>query len=109
MKRMAYIVVNVWFPPQKSNEIGKKALEVIQKVRKEPIGTNIIPGALMRTRNGIKGMTIFEIKEGELETAIERANEMIEIYSEVEGVNAEIDIMATMAEALSSIGLKAPD
>lgn len=106
---MAYIIVTVWFPYQKRNEIGKKALEVIQNIRKNPIGTNIIPGALMRTREGIKGMTIFEIKEGELETAIDRANEVIDMYSEIEGVNGQIDIMATMAEALSSIGLKAPD
>ncbi len=34
---------------------------------------------------------------------------MIDIYSEIEGVNGEIDFMASMTEGLSSIGLKAPD
>ena len=107
---MPYVVTTIWFPPQKSREIGQKALEVIKKVAGDKyVGKNVIPGALMRTKDGIKGITIAEIKEGQLEAAIAQANDMIEMYSEVEGVNAQIDIMNSIAEGLSSVGLKMPE
>lgn len=106
---MPYLFVNVWFPPQKSQEMGKKALEVFQKFPEDSsIGKTIIQGALMRTKNGIKGITITEVNEGKLEAAIDRAQELVDMYSEIEGVNARFDLYATLAESMEMIGLKLP-
>ncbi|MFX1445486.1 MAG: hypothetical protein ACFFHV_18880 [Promethearchaeota archaeon] len=107
---MPYVVLTIWFPPHKGREVGLKALEVIKKVSGDKyVGKNILSGALMRTKDGIKGITIAEIKEGQLEAAIAQATDMLEMYSEVEGLNGQIDIMASMGEALSSVGLKVPE
>ena len=107
---MAYVILTVWFPPHKAMEVAKKAIEVVKSVAGDKyVGKNILPGAVMRTKDGLKGITIAEIKEGQLEAAIAQANEMADIYSEIEGVNAEIETMASMVESLSSVGLKMPD
>ena len=107
---MAYVVLTIWFPPHKGMELAKKAIEIIKKVSGDKyVGKNILPGAVMRTKDGIKGITIAEIEEGQLEAAFAQASEMAEIYSEIEGVNAEVEIMASMVESLSSVGLKMPD
>ncbi len=106
---MPYLFVNVWFPPQKSQEMGKKALEVLQKFPEDSsIGKTILQGALMRTKHGIKGITITEVNEGKLEAAIDRAQEIVDACSEIEGVNARFDILATLAESMEMIGLKMP-
>lgn len=52
---MPYLFTILWFPPQKSTEVGKKALEVFQKFPEDnSIEKTILQGALMRTRHGIK-------------------------------------------------------
>jgi hypothetical protein len=106
---MPYLFINVWFPPQKGEEMGKKALEVFQKFPEDTsIAKTAIQGALMRTKNGIKGVTVFEVNEGKLEAAIDRAQEIVDTYSDVEGVNARFDLYATLAESMEMIGLKMP-
>ena len=106
---MPYLFVNVWFPPQKGQEIGKKYLEYMQKFPEDSsIGKTMIQGALMRTKHGIKGVTITEVNEGKLEAAIDRAQDLVDVYSEIEGVNARFDIMATLGESMEMIGLKMP-
>ena len=99
----------VWFPPHKGEEMGKKALEVMQKFPEDPnIGKLILNGALMRTELGIQGVTITQINEGKTQVALDRANEMMQIYTEIEGVNARFDLMATFEESLEMIGMKMP-
>ena len=72
LKIMGYILSTVWFPPVKGEEIGKKFLEVTKKhpVDKTIVKT-ILNGALMRTKYGIKAISIYEVKEGKLEAAFD--------------------------------------
>jgi len=104
-----YILLTVWFPASKSLEIGKKALEVIEKVPEdETISKTILAGGLMRTKNGIKGISIYEVMEGKFEEAYSLAGDILAIYAEVEGVNSRIDTMTSAVEAMESIGLAIP-
>jgi hypothetical protein len=106
---MPYLLVNIYFPPHKGQEFGKKTLEVLQKFPEDrSIAKTVLRGAVMRTRNGIRSMNVSEIPEGKLEAAINRANEIVDIFSEIEGVNAEFFTMATMIEAMETAGLKMP-
>jgi hypothetical protein len=109
VKRVPYLLVNLYFPPHKGGEVGKKTLEVLQKYKEDPtIAKWVLRGAVMRTQHGIRSMNVSEVPVGKLEAAIDRANEMVDMFSEIEGVNAEFFTMATMAEALEMIGLKMP-
>ena len=107
---MGYMVVTIWFPPHKGAEVGKKAIEIMKKFPEDKsIGKTILNGALMRTELGIKGITITDIKDGQLEAAFDRANAMLQVYSEIEGLNSTIETMASLAESLEMVGLKAPE
>ncbi|MFX0028798.1 MAG: hypothetical protein ACFE8B_06285 [Candidatus Hermodarchaeota archaeon] len=104
-----YILLTVWFPASKSMEVGKKAIDVMEQFPEdETIMKTILPGGLMRTKNGIKGISVFEVVEGKFERAYERAGNILNLYAEVDGLNCRIDTMATAMEAMESIGLAIP-
>lgn len=104
-----YILITVWFPASKAIEVGKKALEVAEKFPEdETISKTILRGGLMRTKNGIKGISVNEVMEGKFEEIYNRASEILTLYAEIEGVNSRIDTIATAAEAMESIGLAIP-
>ena len=110
VKFMVYLLSTVWFPPVKGEEVGKKLLEVVRKYPEDKsIGKTVLAGALMRTKYGIKGISIYEVKEGKLDVALERVGDILAIYSEIEGVNSRIDTMATLVESMDAVGLKAPE
>ena len=107
---MPYVILTAWFPPHKSMEVAKQAIEIVKKVSGDNyVGKNILPGAVMRTKDGIKGITIAEIEEGQLQAALDQANDMAQMYEEVEGLTSEITIWGSMAESLTTLGLKIPD
>ena len=110
VKIMVYLLATVWFPPHKGEEVGKKFLEIAKKFPEDrSLGKSVLDGALMRTKYGIKAITISEVKEGKLEAATDRVNEILALYSEIEGVNSRVDTMATLVESLDIVGLKAPE
>ncbi len=110
VKFMGYLFSTVWFPPVKGEEVGKKFLEVMKKhPADKSIGKTVLAGALMRTKYGIKVISIFEVKEGKLEAAFDWLNEILAGYSEIEGVNSTIHTMATLVESMALVGLKVPD
>ena len=107
---MGYIVSTVWFPPVKGEEMGKKFLEITKKhPADKTVVKLILAGALMRTKYGIKGMSIYEVKEGKLEAAFDWLNEVLAAYSEIEGVNSTIETMTMLVESMELIGLKVPE
>ena len=104
-----YILLTLWFPANQSIEVGKKALEVMEQFPEdETIMKTILLGGLMRTKNGIKGISVFEVVEGKFEQAYERAGNILALYAEIDGLNCRIDTMTTAAEAMESIGLAIP-
>jgi hypothetical protein len=106
---MVYLLFTIWFPPHKGEEVGKKFLEYVKKFPEDrSLGKTVLDGALMRTKNGIKVITISEVKEGKLDAALVRANNLLAFYSEVEGVNSRLDTMSTLVEAMDIVGLKVP-
>jgi len=106
---MVYLLATVWFPPHKGEEVGKKFLEIAKKFPEDrSLGKSVLDGALMRTKDGIKAITISEVKEGKLDVRLARISEILALYSEIEGVNSRVDTMATLIESLEIVGLKPP-
>ncbi|MHA2391064.1 MAG: hypothetical protein ACXAEX_03770 [Promethearchaeota archaeon] len=104
-----YILLTVWFPARISIEVGKKALEINEKLPDdETILKTVLDGGLMRTKNGIKGIAVWEVMEGKFEEAYSRVGEILALYAEVDGLNGRMDVMTTAAEAMESIGLAIP-
>ena len=110
VKSMVYLLATVWFPPHKGEELGKKFLEVGKKFPEDrSLGKLVLDGALMRTKDGIKAITISKVKEGKLDDALAKVNDMLAFYSEIEGVNSRVDTMATLVESLDIVGIKIPE
>ncbi|TES93716.1 MAG: hypothetical protein E3J90_14210 [Promethearchaeota archaeon] len=106
---MGYLLATVWFPPHKGEEVGKKFLEIMKKFPEDrSLGKTVLDGALMRTKYGIKAITISEVREGKLDDGLARINEILALYSEIEGVNTRVDTMATLVESMEMVGLKPP-
>ncbi|MBY8981247.1 MAG: hypothetical protein KGD72_12720 [Candidatus Lokiarchaeota archaeon] len=106
---MVYLLATVWFPPHKGEEVGKKFLEITKKFPEDrSLGKSVLDGALMRTKYGIKAITISEVKEGKLDDGLARVSEILALYSEIEGVNSRVDTMATLVESMEMVGLKPP-
>ena len=102
-------MATLWWPPTKNVEIAKKAIEAFTKFpADETIATNLATG-LMGDKQGIKAITISNVKEGKLVEALTRAGETLAFYAEIEGVTYKIDIMTTPEEAYASVGMKPPE
>ena len=106
---MGLVMVTVWFPPTKGIDIAKKAIEALKKFpADESIAIQLAQG-LASDRQGFKSITISEVKEGKLEEALDRANEIVDFYTEIEGVTYKMDLMVTPQEAYARIGMKPPE
>jgi len=106
---MPLIMVTSLYPPSKRFEVGKKSLESLKKFpADETIAKNLALG-IMRSELGIKLVTISEVMEGKLVEALNRTHEVIDFFTEIEGFNARIDLLATGPEAMASIDMKIPE
>ncbi len=109
---LVFVKGELEFLPEES--LAKHLTDVDQQVAKKfpedkSLGKLVLDGALMRTRYGIKAITISKVKEGKLDDALARVNEMLAFYSEIEGVNSRVDTMATLLESLDIVGIKIPE
>lgn len=106
---MVLMVTTTWFPANKSEEVGKKFLEVSKEFPEDlSISKPILRVCVRATKDGMKAITINEIQKGKFEEAMVRANKLLLIYSKIEGYKFEIEIFMSGKEALPLIGLAMP-
>jgi len=106
---MPIIMTTMWYPISKRIEVGKKFIEAAKKFPPdETIAKNLGTG-VMRDKHGAKIIVMSEVMEGKLQEALERANETIGLFNDIEGFNTRIDLMATALEAWESINMKPPE
>ena len=83
---MVMVVSTSWFPASKSTEVGKKYLEVLKQFPPDKTISKLIVSVGVRTTtDGMKAFSISEVKEGKLDAALARANEILAFCSEIEG------------------------
>ena len=108
---MVLIMATAWWPPNpaKGAEMAKKAYEAAKKFPPdESLATFVVQG-FMGDNIGTKSINIWNVKEGKLEAALNRINEALRFYAEVEGFTSKIDIMLTVEEAWATVGMKPPE
>ena len=106
---MPILLVTAWYPYKRRMEVGKKAIEAVKKF---PPDETIVKGlgtAVLRDKHGIKVITMSEVMQGKLQEALDRTNQSINFYMEVDGFNFRIDIAATAMEAMQVINMKLPE
>lgn len=108
---MPYLVSFTCWPSDKTDEVLKKAIEVLQKYPPDPsLGEPVVPNAAKATLNGIKTIGITEVKEGKLEESLARARAILNMYAiRVAGFEYSIEVWSNVEEAYASIGQKPPE
>ncbi|MFX0043956.1 MAG: hypothetical protein ACFE8L_13670 [Candidatus Hodarchaeota archaeon] len=102
-------MATVWYPYNQRIKMAKTAIEAAKKFPPdETVQKNLATG-YMRDKAGIKVVIMNEVMEGKLQEALDRVNETIDLYIDIEGFSVRIDLMATPLEAWQSINMKMPE
>ncbi|MHA2009522.1 MAG: hypothetical protein ACXABO_20635 [Promethearchaeota archaeon] len=106
---MPIIIATAYYPYKLRMEVGKKAIEAVSKFPPDESISKILGTAVMRDKHGIKIITMSEVMQGKLQEALERSNQTLDFYMEIDGFNCRLDIAATGPEAMQSINMKLPE
>lgn len=102
---MIRILINVWYPVEKSEFVGKKYLEVEQTFPFPPIIKPAITWETWATRSGLKGSGIFEVKPENFEEGIKYFVKRLTMYAEaIEGYKFEIAASVSSKKGRELIG-----
>ena len=106
---MPYIVSTSVYPTDKAKEVAERYIEVIAKYPPdENIGIPVVPVAAKTTEQGLRVMTLSEVKAGKLDDALNRSVNAMAMFNEVEGFEYTIDIYMTLSEGLATLGMSMP-
>lgn len=107
---MPYLIVFQWYPSHKTLEVVKKSLEMMPRFPPDKsLGTQIIQSAVNTDKNGVKVISIWDIKEGKLDAAIKKVMPFYAGLHNIEGYEYSIEVWATLTEAMAAIGQKMPE
>jgi hypothetical protein len=103
---MPYMIARTWYPPNKSDEIAKKYLEVMEKYPPdESIAKTVVPAAVKSSQEGLESIMIDEVERAKVGDAYKRAISMMIEFRNIEGFRYEVKIWSTVVEALDVMGL----
>jgi hypothetical protein len=106
---MVYMVVTTTYPSHKEDEVGEKYIEVLKKYPPDrSLGKQVVPLAVKPAHDGMKAMSIIDVKEGKIGEALNLVVRMLSEYLSIEGYEYAIDIWATQAEAMEFSGMTLP-
>ncbi|NVM05168.1 MAG: hypothetical protein HWN67_22805 [Candidatus Helarchaeota archaeon] len=102
---MPYVVVFIWWPPKNGEEVGKKYLEVLQKIPYESFEKVIVPAATTTNKDSAMGISILDVKNEKIGDALDLSTRRIIEFRFIEGVTYEVKVFQKAEESLQMIGL----
>ena len=106
---MVLIITEHWWPPNKSEEIGKLYLEAMQKYPDDrTISKPVVPSAVWAVQEGMHSITIYSVQPGKVKEAMDIASNRLLMVSAIEGFRYQINIAYDLVEAMPLVGLTAP-
>ena len=101
-----YIITNSLYPNDKAKEVANMYLKMVTKYPDDAsLGTRVVPVAVRTTLEGIKVMTITEIKKGKLEDALSFITNRLAMFMDIPGYRYAIKTYMNLEEALKTIGM----
>ena len=101
---MVYIVVESWYPYNKSEEVRDKFFEVEKEYPEDPALSKRLLIAFRAVKEGVNAFAVFDVKDGKYKEAVMRLAQAMRIYTEVEGYKYEMRSYITLAEGLALTG-----
>ncbi|MFX1426691.1 MAG: hypothetical protein ACFFBE_09585 [Promethearchaeota archaeon] len=107
---MVYIITEHWWPPGKSEKVGKIYLEVMQKFPDDrSIVKPIIQSAVWPVAEGMHSITVGTVQPGKVKEAMDlSSNRLLMLANSIEGFRYKMDIAYDLVEAMPFVGLQAP-
>ncbi len=107
---MVLIMINSWFPPGKSAEIGKKYIEIMKKYpRDKSLYKVVLDVGVRATKDGMNSISMLEVKEGKFKESMEIVSKRQLMLSEIEGYSYETNVFMSGTEAMPLVGLAMPE
>lgn len=106
---MPYVLIKSWFPPHKTEEVAKGAMEELKNNPPDRSLGKSLATALKSNENGIASIEIIEVKEGKLEENLTHYSNALVMYHNIEGFRYKIEVWSTMVEAMGMLGMKPPE
>ena len=102
---MIRILINVWYPVEKSEAVGKKYLEVEKTFPFPPLIKPAIAWETWATKSGLKGSGIFEVKTENFEVGINYFVRRLTMYAKaIDGYKFEIAASISSKKGRELIG-----
>lgn len=96
------------YPTHKIDEVVKKNLEIVPKYPPNPsLGESVVTAA-KGVDQGIVSLTVYEVKEGKFDEAMEIWMKGAAEFRNIEGLEYSIEVWATTAEAMGALGMTPP-
>jgi len=108
---MVLIMSTGWIPPQQARVYGKRALEAIKKYPPDKtLYKTLVLGATTTNEEGIRLVSIYEVKEGQTKKAMLLASQRALFVAEgIDGYKYKVETCLSAAEALGVIGEQLPE
>ena len=107
---MPYIIVYITYPSDIANEVTEKFFEVVKKFPFEKeLGKETIPVASNSNTRGVEVISVMEVKQGKLEDALKWARKRMRLFQTIKGLEYDMRLWNTLAEALEGTGRSPPE
>ncbi len=106
---MVYIVKETWWPPDKSEEVGKTYLKAMNKFPDDrSLGKTTIQSATWAEKDGLPALAIYTVKPGKIKEAMDQHMNRLLLLGAVEGYRFQVNVAYDMVESMPFVGLEAP-
>jgi len=103
------MVTEQWWPPSKSEEVGKIYLEAMQKFPDDrSISKPVVQAAVWAEQEGMHSLSVYSIQPGKVKEAMDVAYNRLLILAAIEGFRYKVNIAYDLVEAMPLVGLQAP-
>ncbi len=107
---MPYIIVYISYPSEVGPEVTEKFFEVVKELPFEKeLGKETIPVASNTTTHGVEVISVMEVKKGKLEEAWAWGRKRMGHFQSIKGLEYDMRLWNTLAEALGGTGYSHPE
>ncbi len=101
-----YIIVTSLYPNDKVKEVANMYLKMVTKYPDDAsVCTSVVPVAVRSTLQGMRVMSIQEVKKGKLEAASALTINRMHMFNDIQGYKWTMKNFLNIEEALKSIGM----
>ena len=108
---MPHIVIIVTCPSHLASKFVEKVLEALKKNMfpdDESKQEALVRSAWKISEDGIKFLSITDVKEGKLEESLKTIYKEMLYYSDIEGFESTVEVWGTWREGFETMGLEPP-